>query len=81
MESRVQERKAQLRFVRYNDRHKAYSNKKRLKDSGISITESLTAYRMGQLNKARDEHGVRNVWTHGNILFKENGSNSTKLFY
>ena len=30
---------------------------KRLKDSGTSITESLTAYKMGQLNKAQDEKG------------------------
>ena len=71
-----------VEFVRYNDRHKAYSNRKKLKDSGISIIESLTAYRMGQLNKAQDEHGFRNVWTHdGKILFKENGNNSTKLLY
>ena len=71
-----------MKFVQYNDRHKVYLNKKRLKDSRISITESLTAYRMGQLNKPRDEHCFRNMWTHnGKILFKENGSNSTKLFY
>ena len=69
-------------FVRYNDRHKAYSNRKKLKDSGISIIEGLTAYTMGQLNKAQDERGFRNVWTHdGKILFKENGNNSTKLLY
>ena len=43
-----------VKFVQYNDHHKAYSNRKRLKNSGISTTESLTAYRMGQLNKARD---------------------------
>ena len=71
-----------VKFVLYNDCHKAYSNKKRLKDSRISITESLTAYRMGQLNKAWDEHDFQNVWTHdGKILFKENASNSIKLFY
>ena len=71
-----------VKFVGYNDRHKAYLDKKRLKDSGISITESLTAYRMGQLSKAQDEHGFLNVWTlHGKILFKENGNNSTKLIY
>ena len=71
-----------VKIIRYNDRYKAYSNKRRLKDSGIVVTESLTAYRIGQLNKARDEHGFRNVWTHdGKILFKKNGSNNTKLFY
>ena len=53
-----------------------------MKHSGISITESLTAYRMGQLNKAQDEHVFQNVRIHnGKILFKKNGSNSTKLFY
>ena len=37
---------------------------------------------MEQLKKAREEHGFQNVWTHdGKILFKENGSNSTKIFY
>ena len=41
-----------VKFVRYNDSHKVYSNKKRLKDSGTSITRSLTAYRLGQLNKS-----------------------------
>ena len=45
-----------VKFVWYNDRHKPHSNKKRSKDSRISITESLTAYIMGQFNKARDEH-------------------------
>ena len=71
-----------MKFVRYSDRHKAYSNKNILKGSGISITESLPAYRMGESNKTRDEHGFRNVWTHnGKILFKENGSSSTKLLY
>ena len=71
-----------VKFVRYNDSHKVYSNKKRLKDSGTSITRSLTAYRLGQLNKSWDERGFQNVWTHdGKILFKENDSNSTKLFY
>ena len=57
-----------VKFVRYNNRHKVYSNKKRSKDSGISITESLTAYRMGQLNKACDKHGFRNVWNHDGIM-------------
>ena len=71
-----------MKFVWYNDGHKAYSNKKRLKDSRISIAESLTACRIRQLNKAQDENGFRNVQSHdGKILFTGNGSNSTKLFY
>ena len=37
-----------LPSLRHTHHHKAYSNNKRLKDCRISITESLTAYRMGQ---------------------------------
>ena len=40
-----------VKFGQYNDRHKAYSNKKRLKSYTIAITQSLTAYRIMQLNK------------------------------
>ena len=39
-----------IKFVRYNDRKKIFSSKKLLKDSGVSITESLTAFRMKKLN-------------------------------
>ena len=60
-----------VKFVRYKDRHKAYTNKKRLKDSKISITESLTGCRMRQLNKARDKHRFRNVWNHDGKKFSQ----------
>ena len=37
---------------------------------------------MEELSKARNEHGLKNLWTiDGKILFKENGSNKVKLFY
>ena len=70
-----------VKFVRYNDRKKVFSNKKRLKNSGISITESLTAFRMDVLSKAREKHGFKNVWTiDGRIMFKGN-DNKPKKFY
>ena len=50
-----------VKFVRYNDRRKVFSNKKKLKNSGISITESSTARRMGELSKARNKYGFKNV--------------------
>ena len=40
-----------------------FSKKKQFKNSGISITESLTKLRMSRLAKAREEFGFRNVWT------------------
>ena len=70
------------KLVRYNDGRKVFSNKKKIKDSGISITESLTASWMQEVSKACNEHGFKNVWTiDGKILFKENGRNKAKLFY
>ena len=50
-----------VKFVRYNDRRNVFSNKKKFKDSGISVMESLTARWMEELNKVRNEHGFNNV--------------------
>ena len=64
------ERSIIVKFVQCNDRRKVFSNKERLKDFGISVTESLTPRRMEELSKARNKHGFKNEW----ILFKKNGS-------
>ena len=70
-----------LNFTRYKDRHYVLRNKKLLKETGISVEESLTLKRMEHLKKARELHGFANVWTlDGKIMFKENGGNP-KLFY
>ena len=70
-----------VKFVRYNNQRKVFSNKKKLETCGISITESLTARQMEELNKVCNEHELKNVWTvDGEILFMENGSNKVKLF-
>ena len=64
-----------VKFIRYNDRKKIFSKKKQLKNSGISITESLTKLRMSKLAKAREEFEFRNVWTvDGRICYIEEGS-------
>ena len=64
-----------VKFSRYN------ANKKRLKGTNISITESLTATRMAKLKEARDEKGFKSVWTFdGKILFK-NQENKTVVYY
>ena len=39
-----------IKFVRCNDRKKVFSSKKLLRDSGVSITESLTAFHMKKIN-------------------------------
>ena len=71
-----------VKFVRHNDKHKIYRNKKRLKGKKISITESLTKARMEKLNETREQFGFRNVWTSdGRILYKREGEESTNLYY
>ena len=71
-----------IKFVLYNDRKKIFSSKKLLKDSGVSITESLTAFRMKKLNNARETFGFRNVWTvDKRIFYPENGFQHAKVYY
>ena len=42
------------KFIRYYDRKEVFSKKKHLKIKGISITESLTRFRMNKLEEARE---------------------------
>ena len=69
-----------VKFVRYNDRRKVVSNNKNLKDSRLSITDSLSARRMEELSKARNEHLFKNVWTiDGKIFFKQKWKQQSKI--
>ena len=44
------------------------------KGKKISITESLTAFRMSKLAEAREKYGFLNVWTSdGRVLYKDGG--------
>ena len=52
-----------VKFARYNTRRKVFVNKKRLKNTGISITKRLTNHRMELLKKAKNKFGFNNVWT------------------
>ena len=71
-----------VKLSRNNVRKKVFSNKKNLKGSNISITESLTPKRMEILKKARVEHAFTNVWTSdGKILYKSSTENRFKSYY
>ena len=50
-----------VKFVRYYDRKEVFSEKKYLKGKSISITESLTSFRMKKLEEAREKYGFKNV--------------------
>ena len=70
-----------VKFTRYKGRHHAFSKKKLMKGTGISVTESLTLKRMEHLKKAREQHGFAHVWTlDGKIMFKGNDGNP-KVYY
>ena len=61
-----------IKFVRYNVRRKVHERKKMFKGKKISITESITAFRMSKLAEAREKYGFLNVWTSdGRVLYKD----------
>ena len=71
-----------VKFVRYNTRNRIYRNKKKLKETGISVTESLTAKRINMLEKAREEHTFNIVWSQdGRIMFFDKETNKVKTYY
>ena len=70
-----------VKFTQYKDRHHVFRNKKLLKGTGISVTESLTLKTMEKLKKASEQHGFANVCTlDGKIMFKGNDGNA-KVYY
>ena len=70
-----------IKFVRYNCRRRIFLNIKKLKNTGVAITESLTAKRMEMLNKAKERFGFRNVWTlDGRIYYLAEGSTKPQIF-
>ena len=54
----------------------------RLKGTQATITESLTAKRMGILKETREKHQFCNVWiADAKILYKDGNDKKVKLYY
>ena len=71
-----------VKFVRYMDRRRVFTNKKRLKGKNISITESLTKIRMSALKEARNKFGYSSVWTAGGkMMYKDEGDMKAKVYF
>ena len=72
-----------IKFSRYNVRARIFKNKKKLKGKRTSVTESLAKTRMEKLQKVKEEHGFRNVWSSdGKVLYIDaNDHNKVKVFY
>ena len=70
-----------IKFISYNARKIIFLNKKVLKGTQVSITESLTAKRMRILKEAREKHQFQNLWTRdGKMLYKDGNDNKVKLY-
>ena len=69
-----------INFVRYNDRKKVFSSKKLVKDSVVSVTESLTAFGMKNLTDARQTKLVT-CGQDGRIFYSQNGFRHPKIYY
>lgn len=65
-----------VRFLNYRDRREVFSNKKRMKGSGITIREDLTTKRAEVLRQAIQQHGPSRVWTvDGRIIWEDGVGN------
>lgn len=52
-----------VKFISYRVRQKVFQEKKKLKDSGITIREDLTKPRLSLLKEAVEKYSYKNVWT------------------
>ena len=62
---------------------KKFLKVQKLKGKKISITKSVTRYRMSVLNEAREKYDFKNVWTYdGWIQDKDNNDGQKiKIYY
>ena len=73
-------RPIKVKFASNNVRGRVFREKRKLKGTRKSITESLTTKSIGQLNDAKEKHSFDNVWTYdGKILYKIN--NKVKAYH
>ena len=57
-----------------------FKNKKKLKDTVIGITESLTQKRIQMLSKARNEFLFKNLWTLDRKILVKSDDNTIKVY-
>ena len=70
-----------IKFVRHNFRWRIFLNKKKLKNSGIFITEILTTKHMKLLNNAKEQFVFRNISKlDGRIYYLAEGSTESRTF-
>ena len=68
-----------IKFCSYRDRSKVFYNKKMLKGSGLTITESLTKTPIDLLNEVQGIVGQGNSWTIDGNIFVKKGKNIVRI--
>ena len=72
-------RSIMVKFCSYRDRSKVFYDKKMLKSSGVTITESLTKTRMDLLKEVQRIVGKENSWTIDGNIFVKKGKNIVRI--
>ena len=67
-----------IKFSTYRKRQEIFSNKKKLKESGLVLMENLTKTRINLLMKAGEIVGVKNCWTVGQSMAEWLPSDETR---
>ncbi len=57
-----------VKFIGYGPRSSMFTNKKKLKDSKITVKEDLTACRLQVLKEAISKYGMKQVWSRDGII-------------
>ena len=71
-----------VKFVRYKDRIKVHVNKKLIKGTKLSITESLAVHSVAKLPKSKEKFGFKNVRSNNDrIIYKYNGDYKIKIYF
>lgn len=70
-----------VKFARYNVRSSVFRVKKKFKDTGILLTDSLTRKRVQILNEAREKYGNTNVWTMDGEIFTKIDNKKVNITY
>ena len=78
-ENNPKPRPVMVKFCSYRIRKAVFTTKRKLKGSGISVTESLTKQRMKLLNEVQKVVGEGNPWAVDGFLFVKQGCRIIKI--
>ena len=71
-----------VKFVKYMDKSRIFTKKKRLNRKNMSTIESLSKIRMSALRDAKNKFRFSSVWTAGRkIMYKEEVDTKTKVYF